>query len=56
MKLVQFDGGKTGLIVQHYSGLHVIDIIGSLGVFAPGDPLIARPPQRYPETKEAGPR
>ena len=31
MKLVRFDGGKTGLMVQLDSGLHVIDIIGSLG-------------------------
>jgi len=39
MKLVRFDGGKTGLMVQLDSGLHVIDIIGSLGVFAPDDSL-----------------
>ena len=39
MKLVRFDGGKTGLMVQLASGPHVIDVIGSLGAFAPDDPL-----------------
>jgi hypothetical protein len=39
MKLVRFDDGKTGLMVQLASGPHVIDVIGSLGVFAPGDPI-----------------
>jgi hypothetical protein len=39
MKLVRFDGGKTGLMVQLASGPHVIDIIGSLGALAPDDPI-----------------
>jgi hypothetical protein len=39
MKLVRFDGGKTGLMVQLTSGPHVIDIIGSLGALSPGDPV-----------------
>ena len=39
MKLVRFDGGKTGLMVQLASGPHIIDVIGSLGVFSPGDPV-----------------
>src|ERR1700692_2587957 len=39
MKLVGFDGGKTGLMVQFASGPHVIDVIGSLGALAPDDPL-----------------
>jgi hypothetical protein len=39
VKLVRFDGGKTGLMVQLASGLHIIDVIGSLGVFSPGDPV-----------------
>src|SRR3979490_2851652 len=39
MKLVRFDGGKTGLMVQLASGPHVIDVIGSLGVLAPDDPI-----------------
>ena len=39
MKLVRFDGGKTGLTVQFASGPHIIDIIGSLGVLSPGDPI-----------------
>src|ERR1700722_2090522 len=38
-KLVRFDGGKTGLMVQLASGPHIIDVIGSLGVFSPGDPV-----------------
>ena len=39
MKLVRFDGGKTGLMVQLASGPHVIDVIGSLGALSPGDPI-----------------
>src|ERR1700716_113799 len=39
MKLVRFDGGKTGLMVQLTSGPHVIDVIGSLGVLSPDDPI-----------------
>jgi hypothetical protein len=39
VKLVRFDGGKTGLMVQLASGPHIIDVIGSLGVFSPGDPV-----------------
>jgi hypothetical protein len=39
VKLVRFDGGKTGLMVQLASGPHVIDVIGSLGVLSPGDPV-----------------
>lgn len=42
MKLVRFNGGKTGLMVQLESGPHVIDIIASLGAFAPDDPLSQR--------------
>src|SRR5882757_6566867 len=39
MKLVRLDCGKTGLIVHLASGPHVIDVIGSLGVLAPDDPI-----------------
>ena len=39
MKLVRFDGGKTGLMVRLASGPHVIDVIGSLGVLSPDDPI-----------------
>jgi hypothetical protein len=39
MKLVRFDGGKTGLMVQLPSGPHVLDVIGSLGALAPDDPI-----------------
>jgi hypothetical protein len=39
MKLVRFDGGKTGLMVQLASGPHVVDVIGSLGALAPNDPI-----------------
>ena len=39
MKLVRFDGGETGLMVQLAAGPHVIDVIGSLGVLAPDDPI-----------------
>jgi hypothetical protein len=39
MKLVRFDGGKTGLMVQFASGPHVIDVIDSLGVLSPDDAI-----------------
>src|ERR1700722_8776299 len=39
MKLVRFDGGKTGLMVQLASGPHLIDVIGSLGLLSPDDPI-----------------
>jgi hypothetical protein len=39
MKLVRFDGGKTGLLVQLPTGLNVIDVIGSLGALSPEDPI-----------------
>src|ERR1700716_4655942 len=39
MKLVRFDGGKTGLMVQLASGRHIIDVIGSLGALSPDDPI-----------------
>jgi hypothetical protein len=39
MKLVRFDGGKTGLMVELASGPHIIDVIGSLGLLSPGDPI-----------------
>ena len=39
MKLVRFDSGKTGLMVQLASGPHVIDVIGSLGALSPDDPI-----------------
>ena len=54
MKLVRFDGGKTGLMVQLASGPHVIDVIGSLGAFAPDDPLSQGILNGI--LKEAGPR
>jgi hypothetical protein len=39
MKLVRFDGGKTGLMVQFAPVPYVIDVIGSLGALSPGDPI-----------------
>jgi hypothetical protein len=39
MKLVRFDSGKTGLMVKLAAGPHVIDVIGSLGVLSPDDPI-----------------
>jgi hypothetical protein len=39
MKVVRFDGGKTGLMVQLAAGPYVIDVIGSLGALAPDDPI-----------------
>ena len=48
MKLVRFDGGKTGLMVQLAAGLHVIHVIGSSGVLSPDDP-VSQDSQRHPE-------
>jgi len=39
MKLVRMSEQKVGLLVPLPSGLYVIDIANSLGVFAPHDPL-----------------
>ena len=39
MKLVRFNGGKTGLVVELPSGPHVIDVVGSLGALSPDDPI-----------------
>ena len=39
MKLVRFNGGKTGLLVELPGGPHVIDVVGSLGALAPDDPI-----------------
>jgi hypothetical protein len=39
MKLVRINGEKIGLLVQLPAGLHVVDIVKSLGVFAAHDPL-----------------
>jgi hypothetical protein len=39
MKLVRFDNRKTGLLVQLPAGLHVIDVVASLGALSPEDPI-----------------
>jgi hypothetical protein len=39
MKLIRFDGGKTGLLVEISGAIRVIDVIASLGVLSPGDPI-----------------
>jgi hypothetical protein len=39
MKLVRFDDRKTGLLVQLPTGLHVIDVVASLGALIPEDPI-----------------
>jgi hypothetical protein len=39
MKLVRFDDRKTGLLVQLPAGIHVIDVIASLGALSPEDPI-----------------
>jgi hypothetical protein len=39
MKLVRFDGRKTGLLVQLPTGLHVIDVTASLSALLPEDPI-----------------
>jgi len=54
MKLVRFDGGKTGLMVQFPSGPHVIDVVGSLGALVPDDPISQASSTASSKTKEAG--
>jgi hypothetical protein len=39
MKLIRFDGGRTGLVVELSSGPHVIDVVASVGALAPDDPI-----------------
>ncbi len=39
MKLVRFDDRKTGLLLQLPTGLHVIDVVASLGALVPEDPI-----------------
>jgi hypothetical protein len=38
MKLVKMNGGEIGLLVDSPTGMHVVDIAKSLGVFAAHDP------------------
>ena len=49
MKLVRFDGGKTGLMVQLAAGPHVIDVIGESRCALAGRSHFARHSQRHPE-------
>jgi hypothetical protein len=39
MKLIRFDGNKTGLVVELPSGIHVVDVIASIGALVPDDPI-----------------
>src|ERR1700732_2610609 len=39
MKLIRFDGNKTGLVVELASGNHVVDVIASIGALIPEDPI-----------------
>src|ERR1700738_5661851 len=39
MKLIRFDGNKTGLVVELASGIHVVDVIASIGALVPEDPV-----------------
>src|SRR5260370_37164202 len=39
MQLIRFDGNKTGLIVELASGIHVVDVIASIGALAAEDPI-----------------
>src|ERR1700682_3770592 len=39
MKLIRFDGNKTGLVVALASGIHVVDVIASIGALVPEDPI-----------------
>lgn len=39
MKLIRFDKGKTGLVIDRTDGRYVIDVVGSLGALAPEDAI-----------------
>jgi hypothetical protein len=39
MKLIRFDDWQTGLLVQLREGPYLVDVIASLGLFAPVDPI-----------------
>ena len=39
MKLIHFDGDRTGLVVELPSGPHVIDVVASIGALVPEDPI-----------------
>ena len=39
MKLIRFNGNKTGLVVELASGTHVVDVVASIGALAPEDPI-----------------
>jgi hypothetical protein len=39
MKLIRFDGNKTGLVVELASGIHVVDVVASIGALVPDDPI-----------------
>jgi len=39
MKLIRFDGNKTGLVVELASGTHVVDVIASISALVPEDPI-----------------
>src|SRR5258708_21969133 len=39
MKLIRFNGNKTGLVVELASGIHVVDVIASIGALVPEDPI-----------------
>jgi hypothetical protein len=39
MKLVRFGDWRTGLMVQLPTGLHVIDVVASVGALLPEDPV-----------------
>lgn len=39
MKLIRFNNGRTGLIVDRLDGPYVIDVVGSIGALAPDDPI-----------------
>ncbi|MEW6644115.1 MAG: hypothetical protein AB1586_26650 [Pseudomonadota bacterium] len=39
MKLIRFDSGKTGLVIDRADGRYVIDVVGSLRALAPEDPI-----------------
>jgi hypothetical protein len=39
MKLIHFDGDRTGLVAELPSGPHVIDVVASIGALVPEDPI-----------------
>lgn len=39
MRLVRFGEARTGIFIELPTGLHVLDVVASVGALSPGDPI-----------------